>query len=37
MVEAVKAEVQERILDVIIQPLLEILLLIAITSDVSRA
>jgi hypothetical protein len=36
MVETVEAVVQERILDVIIQPLLEILLLVAITGDVSR-
>jgi hypothetical protein len=36
MVETVEAEVQQRILDVIIQPLLEILLLVAITGDVSR-
>jgi hypothetical protein len=36
MVETVEAEVQQRILDVIIQSLLEILLLVAITGDVSR-
>jgi hypothetical protein len=36
MVEIVEAVVQQRILDVIIQSLLEILLLIAITGDVSR-
>jgi hypothetical protein len=36
LVEVVEAVVQQRILDVIIQSLLEILLLIAITSDVSR-
>jgi hypothetical protein len=35
MVETVKAVVQQRILDVIIQSLLEILLLVAINSDVS--
>jgi hypothetical protein len=36
MVETVEAVVQQRILDVIIQSLLEILLLVAIDSDVSR-
>jgi hypothetical protein len=36
LVEVVEAVVQQRILDVIIQSLLEVLLLIAITSDVSR-
>jgi hypothetical protein len=36
LVEVVEAVVQQRILDVIIQSLLEILLLIAIMSDVSR-
>jgi hypothetical protein len=36
LVEVVEAVVQQRILNVIIQSLLEILLLIAITSDVSR-
>jgi hypothetical protein len=36
LVEVVEAVVQQRILDVIIQSLLEILLLIAITSDISR-
>jgi hypothetical protein len=36
LVETVKAVVQQRILDVIIQPFLEILLLVAITGDVSR-
>jgi hypothetical protein len=36
LVEVVEAVVQQRILDVIIQSFLEILLLIAITSDVSR-
>jgi hypothetical protein len=36
LVEIVETVVQQRILDVIIQPFLEILLLIAITSDVSR-
>jgi hypothetical protein len=36
LVEVVEAVFQQRILDVIIQSLLEILLLIAITSDVSR-
>jgi hypothetical protein len=35
-VEVVKAVVQQRVLDVIIQSLLEILLLVAITGDVSR-
>jgi hypothetical protein len=36
MVEIVEAVVQQRILDVIVQSLLEILLLVAITGDVSR-
>jgi hypothetical protein len=36
LVEVVEAVVQQRILDVIIQPFLEILLLVAITGDVSR-
>jgi hypothetical protein len=36
LVEVVEAVVQQRILDVIIQSLLEVLLLVAITSDVSR-
>jgi hypothetical protein len=36
MVEVVEAVVQQRILDVIIQSLLEVLLLIAITSDIRR-
>jgi hypothetical protein len=36
LVETVEAVVQQRILDVIIQSLLEILLLVAITGDVSR-
>jgi hypothetical protein len=36
LVEVVEAVVQQRILDVIIQPFLEVLLLIAITSDVGR-
>jgi hypothetical protein len=36
LVEVVEAVVQQRILDVIIQSLLEILLLIAITGDISR-
>jgi hypothetical protein len=36
VVETVKAVVQQRILDMIIQSLLEILLLVAITGDVSR-
>jgi hypothetical protein len=36
VVETIEVVVQQRILDVIIQSLLEILLLIAITSDVSR-
>jgi hypothetical protein len=37
LVETVEAVVQQRILDVIIQSLLEILLLVAITGNVSRA
>jgi hypothetical protein len=36
LVETVEAVVQQRVLDVIIQSLLEILLLVAITGDVSR-
>jgi hypothetical protein len=36
LIEVVEVVVQQRILDVIIQSLLEVLLLIAITSDVSR-
>jgi hypothetical protein len=36
LVEVVEAVVQQRILDVIIQSFLEILLLIAVTGDVSR-
>jgi hypothetical protein len=36
LVEVVEAVVQQRILDVIIQSFLEVLLLIAITSDISR-
>jgi hypothetical protein len=36
LVEVVEAMVQQRILDVIIQSLLEILLLVATTGDVSR-
>jgi hypothetical protein len=36
LVEVVEAVVQQRILDVIILPLLEILLLVTINSDVSR-
>jgi hypothetical protein len=36
VVEVVEAVVQQRILDVIIQSFLEILLLVAITGDVSR-
>jgi hypothetical protein len=36
LVEVVEAVVQQRILDVIIQSLLEVLLLVTITSDVSR-
>jgi hypothetical protein len=36
LVEVVEAVVQQRILDVIIQSLFEVLLLVAITSDVSR-
>jgi hypothetical protein len=36
LVEVGEAVVQQRILDVIIQSILEVLLLIAITSDVSR-
>jgi hypothetical protein len=36
LVEVVEAVVQQRILDVIIQSLLEVLLLIAVASDVSR-
>jgi hypothetical protein len=36
LVEGVEAVVQQRILDVIIQSLLEVLLLVAITGDVSR-
>jgi hypothetical protein len=36
MVETVETVVQQRILDVIIQSLLEILLLVAIAGDVSR-
>jgi hypothetical protein len=36
MVETVEAVVQQRILDVIIQSLLEILLLVAIMGDVGR-
>jgi hypothetical protein len=36
LVEVVEAVVQQRILDVIIQSLLEVLLLVAITGDVNR-
>jgi hypothetical protein len=37
LVEVVEAMVQQRILNVIIQSLLEILLFVAITGDVSRS